>query len=88
VGVELRWLNLQLYIFTNVLSLKDLSMLISRNKHLHDSSVLSESLPFHFDRCFDILDNTWFRRLIICNTLLHSSLIFFEPPSFNVLRYI
>lgn len=35
-------------------------------------------------RCFNILDNTWFRRLVICNTLLHSFLIFFEPPSVNV----
>jgi len=36
-------------------------------------------------RCFDILDNPWFRRLIICNSLLHSFLIFFEPPTIQVL---
>ncbi|KAL9958922.1 hypothetical protein ACROYT_G035999 [Oculina patagonica] len=36
-------------------------------------------------RCFDILDNPWFRRLIICNSLIHSFLIFFEPPTIHVL---
>ncbi|XP_020600705.1 two pore calcium channel protein 1B-like isoform X2 [Orbicella faveolata] len=36
-------------------------------------------------RCFDILDNPWFRRLIICNSLIHSFLIFFEPPTIQVL---
>ncbi|XP_022782429.1 two pore calcium channel protein 1A-like [Stylophora pistillata] len=37
-------------------------------------------------RCFDILDNPWFRYLIIWNSLLHSFLIFFEPPTIQVSR--
>ncbi|XP_048579901.1 sodium channel protein type 11 subunit alpha isoform X2 [Nematostella vectensis] len=37
--------------------------------------------PQYAKRCFDILNNPWFKRLMLANVALHCMLVFFESPS-------